>query len=36
MSAERVSVCYVTENLVEYGILGLPWSYINEVINVLL
>ena len=35
VSVERLSVCNVTENLVEHGIYCLPCSYINDIINML-
>ena len=36
VSVERISVCNVIENLVEYGMHCLPCSYISYVINMLL
>ena len=33
VSVERISVCNITENLVEYGIRCLPCSYTNDVID---
>ena len=35
VSVVRISVCYITENMVEHGIHCLPCSYINDVINML-
>ena len=33
---ERISVCYVTENLADHGIHCLPWSYTNDIIGTLM
>ena len=35
ISVEKISVCYVTENLAEYDTHCLPCFYTNDVINLL-